>query len=73
MADCRFCGSPAVAVFSVPDGCSCYPDDREQALCMQHVVKRNPLGEMILIEDLTVGGAFTKEWNDPRPGWWHRD
>ena len=37
---CRFNdGLPAVARFSTPTGCVCYPDDREQDLCGQHVIK----------------------------------
>lgn len=63
---CRFCWKPAVAVFSMPRGCTCYPDDREQALCMQHVVRANPTGEMILTSDLTVGQKFSEWWNGPQ-------
>jgi hypothetical protein len=60
---CRFCGTPAVAVFDLDRGCFCHPEDREQALCMQHVVKASPLGEMLLQRDLT-DGTFTKWWNN---------
>jgi hypothetical protein len=56
MAMCRFCSDP---VFELSAGCVCYPDDRYQALCMQHVIKATPLGgRMTLIEDLTVDGGF---------------
>lgn len=58
---CRFCGTPAVAVFELDAGCACFPDDRRQALCMQHVVRASPLGTMELAEDLT-SGAFTAWW-----------
>lgn len=51
--ECRFCGTPAVAVFSLDEGCACFPDDREQALCMQHIVRASPLGEMAMVRDLT--------------------
>lgn len=56
---CRFCGAAAVAVFALPRGCICYPDDREQALCPQHVIRATPLGGMTLLRDLTNGAAFT--------------
>jgi hypothetical protein len=59
---CRFNDSEAVAVFAMSEGCVCFPDDREQALCMQHIVRATPLGEMTLIRDLTVDGAFTRWW-----------
>jgi len=29
---------------------------------MQHVVRAIPLGTMVLVEDLTQDGAFTKWW-----------
>ena len=34
-----------------------------QALCMQHIVKASPIGEMILAEDFTRGKEFTRWWN----------
>ena len=45
---CRFCSAAAVAVFTLSDGCFCFPDDREQALCLQHIVKATPSGTMDL-------------------------
>ena len=51
---CRFCAWVAVARFALPQGCACYPDDREQALCVQHVVNAEPIGAMELIEVLDV-------------------
>jgi hypothetical protein len=59
---CRFCGDPAVAVFALDRGCLCYPEDREQALCMQHVVRASPAGSMLLTADLTRDGLFTRWW-----------
>lgn len=59
---CRFCSSPAVAIFTMTEGCLCYPDDRQQALCMQHILRATPLGTMDLEEDLTVGNEFTTWW-----------
>lgn len=53
---CRFsaldppCGGSAVGLFSVPDGCACFPGDRRHALCAQHVATASPLGEMVLVE-----------------------
>ena len=61
-ARCRFCDDLAVAVFDLPRGCACFPDDRVQALCMQHIVKANDLAGMSLKTDLTVDGAFTRWW-----------
>lgn len=46
---CRFCGEPAVAVFRLPGGCVCFPDDREQALCPQHILRATPLAGMELM------------------------
>lgn len=44
-AMCRFDdGNYAVGRFAFSDGCVCYPDDKEQDLCIQHVVKSTPLG-----------------------------
>lgn len=40
----------------------CFPDDREQALCMQHVVKENSRAGMILKQDLTINQEFTEWW-----------
>lgn len=53
---CRFCRWPAVGIFELNRGCLCFPEDREQALCMQHVVRATPLGDMSLLIDLTVEG-----------------
>lgn len=50
---CRFCDAEAVAVFSLPAGCLVYPNDREQALCAQHIARATPLGTMI-----RIGGGF---------------
>lgn len=49
MADCRFCGTPAVARYAMDQGCVCYPYDREQDLCATHAYKATPLGEMVLL------------------------
>ena len=50
---CRFGDSaPAVGRYRTPEGCTCYPDDREQDLCGQHVAKDGMIGsgvELILI------------------------
>lgn len=38
MPECRHAhGVEAVIRVSVPSGCTCFPDDREQDLCAQHV------------------------------------
>lgn len=59
---CRFCDDEALAIFHFSRGCVCYPDDRQQTLCWQHVVRATPLGGMELIEDLTLGQNFTTWW-----------
>lgn len=56
---CRFCGDRAVAIYAMDEGCQCFPEDREQALCPQHVISANPIGGMEIINDLT-GGAWSK-------------
>jgi hypothetical protein len=63
---CRFQCGPAVAVFEMSAGCICYPADREQALCMQHIVRATPLGTMELKDDLSARGEFTKWWAGSR-------
>jgi hypothetical protein len=49
---CVMCGDPAVALYRMEKGCVCRPDDREQALCQQHIVKATPLGSMELVRYL---------------------
>lgn len=36
---CRFGDGPACGLFETPDGCVCYPDDRQQYLCCYHAEK----------------------------------
>lgn len=52
-------GMEAVARFSTPNGCACFPDDREQDLCMQHIVKWGMNEGAVMIEDYRVveGGS----------------
>lgn len=38
-------GLLAVARFAMSEGCVCFPDDREQDLCAQHIVKWGIVGE----------------------------
>ena len=45
---CRFGCAHAVVEVVLSAGCACHPDDRRQALCMQHYVKATPLGTMVL-------------------------
>jgi hypothetical protein len=55
MPSCRHCGSPAVARFKTPQGCVCFPEDREQDLCMQHIIKDGMLGEGVeVVADYTI-------------------
>lgn len=47
---CRFptCGEPAVAIWSTPNGCVCWPDP-VQALCWQHGEKMQSEGPAHMI------------------------
>jgi hypothetical protein len=57
MPSCRHCDSPAVARFKTPNGCVCFPEDREQDLCMQHIIKDGMLGKGVeVIADYRVSG-----------------
>jgi len=51
---CRFCDEGAVAVFSLSAGCVCHPNDREQALCAQHIERATPLGTMTRIASICL-------------------
>jgi hypothetical protein len=46
---CRFCGDGAAALVTLELGCMCYPDDRAQYLCLQHVMRANPLGQWAVL------------------------
>ena len=51
---CRFPHDPpvpAVVRVSMDRGCVCYPDDREQDLCVQHDYKSEPLGTYEVIRE----------------------
>lgn len=37
MPDCRHGDGEAIIRVSIPRGCTCFPSDREQDLCAQHV------------------------------------
>lgn len=44
---CRFPHeATAVARFSIPGGCACYPGDVVQDLCVQHAISAEPLNGM---------------------------
>lgn len=49
---CLLCGAPAIAIFDMPGGCFCYPDETTQPLCPQHIIQAHPLGGMTLVKDL---------------------
>lgn len=42
-------GGPAVARYETPEGCACFPGDRVQDLCAQHIVKDGMIGEAKII------------------------
>jgi len=60
---CTLCKDKAVALFEFSHGCAC-DDSRYQYLCTHHAFKSRSRcgGTMVLIEDLTVDGAFTRVW-----------
>lgn len=39
----------AVGQYSTPEGCACYPNDRVQNLCGQHVIKGGMIGDYALV------------------------
>lgn len=45
------CDNP-IGVYSVPDGCLCFPRDRMQTLCAQHLYGITTDGPVTLIKDL---------------------
>jgi len=60
---CRFDhNTPAVGRYKTPDGCVCYPDDREQDLCAQHVIKNGMIGDrvalVVIYEPFFYAGAY---------------
>lgn len=52
---CRFGDGDAVARFRLSRGCVCFPDDREQDLCCQHIARATPLGTLELIVEYVQG------------------
>lgn len=69
---CRFPHDDiAVVRVAVPDGCACYPDDREQDLCLQHWLDISPRGSVEVIRSYGVficrmdgTPAATLRWDD---------
>lgn len=46
---CRFgCSHRVVGLYWMPKGCVCWPD-QVQALCAQHAVSAEPIGDMTLM------------------------
>jgi hypothetical protein len=61
--DCRFapeCQAPSAARVSVPGGCICFPADREQELCLQHINDATPLDGLELLVDRTETKFFQR-------------
>ena len=48
-------------------GCFCFPDDREQSLCLHHVMRATPIDSMTLKIDFTQDQTFTVWWNAGMP------
>lgn len=53
--------SPAVAIFYTPRGCVARPDDKIQALCLQHIETDGVSEHTCLLVDLTQGEAWSKQ------------
>lgn len=51
---------PAVAVYFTPEGCVARPDDRFQALCMQHIETDGIRGDARPILDLSAGEVLSQ-------------
>ena len=58
MAVCRFgpdgCIDRPVVCVALSEGCICFPDDREQLLCLHHAMRSTPLGTieaLYLVDD----------------------
>jgi hypothetical protein len=52
---------PAVAVYHTPQGCAARPDDRFQALCLQHIETDGIRADSRPILDLTAEETWSKE------------
>lgn len=60
---CRLCDDKAVALVAMDAGCVCFPDDRAQWLCAQHLVISEPLGSFETIYGwLGPGYSSEKSW-----------
>lgn len=59
---CRFGDGEAIALFHMVDGCMCFPDEREQDLCLHHAYRATPLGRMVMIRDYSQGQQFSRVW-----------
>jgi len=57
-------GTHAVGRYKTPEGCICFPNDREQDLCGQHVMRDGMNGdnvELILVYDVGFYKMFLGE------------
>lgn len=54
-------GSPAIAVYVTPQGCAARPQDRIQALCLQHIDTDGVSYGSRPILDLTVDNAWSQD------------
>lgn len=52
---------PAVAVYYTPNGCVARPDDRFQALCLQHIETDGIRGGARPILDLSAGETWSNQ------------
>lgn len=59
------CPEEAVARFRLDAGCVAQPGEREQDLCLHHVMRASPLGTFELVEDYSEGEGFTRWWQTP--------
>jgi hypothetical protein len=58
-------GMEAVARFRTPEGCICFPEDKEQDLCAQHIVKWGVNGTATVIKIYWPKMAEMLGINDP--------
>lgn len=45
---CSLDANPPVAIVELSAGCIAFPDDREQLLCLHHVMRAEPRGTLVV-------------------------
>jgi hypothetical protein len=62
-------GSPAVAVYDVPEGCVAIPGVETQPICPQHHNTDGSFHGMFLVIDLTVDKQWSQHTGEEPPFW----